>query len=109
MLTHIFPADYKFLIPELGLITASAWKGNVIVLGYGDGSLSLMNTKNSEQINTKLTGMGRIESLKFASGKGNTLLLVNSQKELAVWDVREMSQLSRVKKALLSIYFKVIV
>lgn len=87
---------------ELGLVTASAWKANIIVLGYADGSLSAINSK-TKLATTKQTQLGRIDFLQFAPGKGNTLLLVSTERELAVWDVREVALLSRIKKKAMEI------
>jgi len=73
-----------------------------VILGYADGTLSVINTK-SQLATTKQTQMGRIISITFAPGKGNTTLLVKTEKELAVWDVREVSLMSRIKKKAMEI------
>ena len=36
--------------------------------------------------------------MTFAPGKGNTLCLVESEKEVSVWDIRDVGQLSRAKR-----------
>ena len=74
---HVFSALYSYkkedkevrVKAELGLVCASSWKANLVVLGYADGTICVVNT-NSKKTISKQTQFGKILSIKFAPGKG---------------------------------------
>jgi hypothetical protein len=74
---------------EIGTVSAAAWKSNLMLLAYNDGFVCCIDTKSKTRASKPLL-LRKPTSIAFAPGRGNTLAIIQSEKELSVWDIQEM-------------------
>jgi len=74
---------------EIGTVSATAWKSNLMLLAYNDGFVCCIDTKSKTRASKPLL-LRKPTSIAFAPGRGNTLAIIQSEKELSVWDIQEM-------------------
>lgn len=68
-----------------GPLTAVAWKGDQVVLGFYDGSLLFWDLKKKAST-TKSSTRDIVRKIKFAPGKGNPNFLVLYDDSLELWN-----------------------
>ena len=78
---------------EIGTVSAAAWKSNLMLLAYNDGFVCCIDTKTKTRASKPLL-LKKPTSIAFAPGRGNTLAIIQSEKEVSVWDIQDKGQKS---------------